>query len=394
MLCGCAVPRYTGRMDAQLHDMAVAPWLIWSALVCLVLAAVAFFGWRRAVLRLAAGAPALPWSSEAAQQTLEIARAQARASEQRLREVLDAVPAGLVLYDNQDRLVAINQEAALQYPYRGQEALLGTSFEDLMRRALRDGLVPDGVGREEEWLAMRLAGRGANTAAMQRHTEDGHWVHFFDNRTPSGYLVMTRLDIAPLVEKGLALERAHEQQLRLSMTDGLTGIANRRQFEQTLQGEWQRCARNQTRMSTLMIDIDHFKRYNDHFGHLTGDECLRQVARILTKCIKRAGELVARYDGEEFAVLLPGADAAEALRVAERCMLQLHNARIPHADSPVSPWLTVSIGVATKTAAPAVSPLTLLQAAEQAVAAAKAAGRARVESFEANQADRSAPASI
>ena len=394
MLCGCAVPRYTGRMDAQLHDMAVAPWLIWSALVCLVLAAVAFFGWRRAVLRLAAGAPALPWSSEAAQQTLEIARAQARASEQRLREVLDAVPAGLVLYDNQDRLVAINQEAALQYPYRGQEALLGTSFEDLMRRALRDGLVPDGVGREEEWLAMRLAGRGANTAAMQRHTEDGHWVHFFDNRTPSGYLVMTRLDIAPLVEKGLALERAHEQQLRLSMTDGLTGIANRRQFERTLQGEWQRCARNQTRMSTLMIDIDHFKRYNDHFGHLTGDECLRQVARILTKCIKRAGELVARYDGEEFAVLLPGADAAEALRVAERCMLQLHNARIPHADSPVSPWLTVSIGVATKTAAPAVSPLTLLQAAEQAVAAAKTAGRARVESFEANQADRSVPASI
>ena len=376
----------------ELHDLALARWLFWPALLCLVVGGFAVWGWRRAVLRLRAlvARPVVPLEGLA--QALLLAKAQLRASEQRLREVLDAVPAGVALYDNQDRLVAVNREAALQYPYRGKDNLVGTSFEDLMRRAVQEGRVPDAVGREEEWLAVRLAGRGTATAVLQRHADDGHWVHFFEHRTPSGYLVMTRLDVAPLVEKGLAVERANEQFLRLSTTDGLTGIANRRQFEQTLQGEWQRCARNQTRLSLLMIDIDHFKRYNDHHGHLTGDECLRQLARVLSMCVKRAGELVARYDGEEFAVLLPGADEAEALRVAQRCLLQVNNARIPHGDSPVSAWLTVSIGIATKIAAPAVSPLALLQAAGQAVIVAKSAGRARVELFDAQELD--APSSL
>ncbi len=375
-------------MDTPSQALAESSWLVWPVFVCLILAVFAVWGWRRAAVRLRvlAAAPPPP-AVDALVQELELARAQARASEQRLREVVEAVPVGLALYDNQDRLVTVNREAALQYPYRGNDPLIGTSFEDLMRRAVRAGLIPDAVGREEEWLAVRLASRGATAAVLQRHADDGQWVHFFENRTPSGYLVMTRLDIAPLVEKGLALERSNEQLLRLSTTDGLTGIANRRQFEQTLQGEWQRSARGQARLSLLMIDIDHFRRYNEHHGHLTGDECLRQVARVLTMCVKRSGELVARFDGEEFAVLLPGADAAEARRVAERCLLQIGNTRIPHGDSPVSPWLSVSIGVATAVAAPAVTPLALLQTAERAVAAAKAAGRARIELFDVQELD-------
>ena len=375
-------------MDTPSQALAESSWLVWPVFVCLILAVFAVWGWRRAAVRLRvlAAAPPPP-AVDALLQELELARAQARASEQRLREVVEAVPVGLALYDNQDRLVTVNREAALQYPYRGNDPLIGTSFEDLMRRAVRAGLIPDAVGREEEWLAVRLASRGATAAVLQRHADDGQWVHFFENRTPSGYLVMTRLDIAPLVEKGLALERSNEQLLRLSTTDGLTGIANRRQFEQTLQGEWQRSARGQARLSLLMIDIDHFRRYNEHHGHLTGDECLRQVARVLTMCVKRSGELVARFDGEEFAVLLPGADAAEARRVAERCLLQIGNTRIPHGDSPVSPWLSVSIGVATAVAAPAVTPLALLQTAERAVAAAKAAGRARIELFDVQELD-------
>ena len=375
-------------MDTPSQALAESSWLVWPVFVCLILAVFAVWGWRRAAVRLRvlAAAPPPP-AVDALVQELELARAQARASEQRLREVVEAVPVGLALYDNQDRLVTVNREAALQYPYRGNDPLIGTSFEDLMRRAVRAGLIPDAVGREEEWLAVRLASRGATAAVLQRHADDGQWVHFFENRTPSGYLVMTRLDIAPLVEKGLALERSNEQLLRLSTTDGLTGIANRRQFEQTVQGEWQRSARGQARLSLLMIDIDHFRRYNEHHGHLTGDECLRQVARVLTMCVKRSGELVARFDGEEFAVLLPGADAAEARRVAERCLLQIGNTRIPHGDSPVSPWLSVSIGVATAVAAPAVTPLALLQTAERAVAAAKAAGRARIELFDVQELD-------
>ena len=309
-------------------------------------------------------------------------RAQLRAADVRLREVIDAVPAGLAIYDNQDRLLLFNREVSRQYPYRGEQPVIGETYENLMRRALKESRIVDAVGREEEWLALRMAGRGALDTPMLRHTDDGHWVHFYEIRTPSGYLVMTRLDMTPMVEKGLALERANEQLLRLSTTDGLTGIANRRMFDQTLHAEWQRCARSHSSLSLLMIDIDHFKRYNDHYGHQTGDECLRQVARILLLCAKRSGELVARYGGEEFAILLPGTDASEAMVTAQRCLMQMESARIPHADSPVSPCLTVSIGVASMQVTPVESCSTLLQQADSALYCAKKAGRARVDLYD------------
>ena len=355
-------------------------WVLLAIFVlCALIAALAFVLLRTShrldlVSREAANS-ALP------QQELELARAQIRATELRLREVLDAIPAGIAIYDNQDRLVSYNQEVSRQYPYRGEGKVVGETYEDLLRRALAAGKIPDALGREEEWLALRMAGRGALNTPLLRHTDEGHWVHFYETRTPSGYLVMTRLDMTPMVEKGLALERANEQLLRLSTTDGLTGIANRRLFDQTLQNEWQRCARTQSHLSLLIIDIDHFKRYNERHGHLTGDECLRQVARILGLCVKRSGELVARYGGEEFAGLLPGADEAEARSVAQRCIHEMQNARIPHADAPVPPWLSVSIGVATVVAAPGESPATLVAHAESAMVKAKTAGRARFEVF-------------
>ena len=319
---------------------------------------------------------------------LDLARGRLRAAETRLREVIDAVPAGVAIYDNQDRLLIFNQEVAKQYPYRsdgidgGEGEVIGQTYEELMRRALVQGKIVDAVGREEEWLASRMAGRGALQTPLLRNTDDGHWVHFYEIRTPSGYLVMTRLDMTPMVEKGLALERANEQLLRLSTTDGLTGIANRRLFDQSLQTEWQRCARNHSPLSLLMIDIDHFKLYNDKYGHQTGDECLRQVARILVMCAKRSGELVARYGGEEFAILLPATDAADAMVIARRCLQELASARIPHADSPVSPWLTVSIGVAGMVAQPTETRGTLVMQADSAMYCAKKAGRARAEFYD------------
>ena len=227
-----------------------------------------------------------------------------------------------------------------------------------------------------------MGGRGSLSTPMLRHTDDGQWVHLYEIRTPSGYLVMTRLDMTPMVEKGLALEKANEQLLRLSTTDGLTGIANRRMFDHTLRAEWQRCARSQGDLSMLMIDIDHFKAYNDHYGHQTGDECLRQVARILAMCAKRSGELVARYGGEEFVILLPATDAQEAMAVAQRCLQEMHNARIPHADSPLSPWLSVSIGVASMQASHTELPAALTAQADNAMYCAKKAGRDRFEMFD------------
>jgi len=380
-------------MDSFSPDAAIIMWLAGIAVFGLLGFMLMTLAWWRAWRQLAQQQELAP-AGELLHAALDAARTQARAGEQRLREVLDAVPAALAVYDNQDRLVCVNRELSLQHPYRGHGVLVGTSFEELMRGALAGGLIPEAVGREEEWLALRLASRAGKGSALSRHADDGHWVQSYETRTPSGYLVMARLDIAPLVEKGLALERSNEQLLRLSTTDGLTGIANRRQFELTLQGEWQRSARSHARIALLMVDIDHFKRYNDHYGHLAGDECLRQVARLLGLCVKRSGELVSRFDGEEFAVLLPGVDAPEARRVAERCLHQLQAARIPHAGAPDVAWLSVSIGVASCVAAPGQAALRLVDDALHALANAKSAGRARVELLDPRADAVSLPAAL
>ncbi len=358
-----------------------APWLVVLGISGLAGSALMAQISRRAGRRLRQ-IPDAAGNEQKLRQEMEGVRAQLRAGEARLREVIDAVPAGLAIYDNQDRLLVFNEEVSRQYPYRSQSPVIGETYENLMRRALAEGRIADAVGREEEWLALRMAGRGALDTPLLRHTDDGHWVHFYEIRTPSGYLVMTRLDMTPMVEKGLALERANEQLLRLSTTDGLTGIANRRMFDQSLLTEWQRCSRNRSSLSLLMIDIDHFKRYNDHYGHQTGDECLRQVGRILVLCAKRSGELVARYGGEEFAILLPGTEAQEAMAIAQRCVQQLESARIPHADSPVSAWLSISVGVASLVGSPGALRSSLLEQADSALYCAKKAGRARADLYD------------
>jgi diguanylate cyclase (GGDEF)-like protein len=187
---------------------------------------------------------------------------------------------------------------------------------------------------------------------------------------------MARLDVTELVQKSMALERSNQQLELLSATDGLTGLANRRQFDQHLYSEWQRSLRSGQPISLLLIDIDHFKRYNDRYGHLAGDACLRQVAGILYDCAQRSGELVARYGGEEFALLLPGADDNVARTVAQRCMDEIAKARMPHEDSPVAEFLTCSIGVATVVAVPDLVPESLVRCADEALYRVKNNGRA------------------
>jgi diguanylate cyclase (GGDEF)-like protein len=356
------------------------PWMVVLGLAGLAGSlAMAWIVWRLARVQARQGDVSL--LVQGLERELEGSRSRLRASEARLREVLDAVPVGVAIYDNQDRLMAFNQEVARQYPYCGDQEVIGQTYEQLMHRTLAQGLIPEAVGREDEWLALRMAGRGASQTPMLRQSDDGQWVHSYEIRTPSGYLVMTRLDMTPMVEKGLALDKANEQLMRLSTTDGLTGIANRRQFDQTLQGEWQRCARNRSPLALLMIDIDHFKRYNDTYGHQTADECLRQVARILVMCAKRSGELVARYGGEEFAILLPVTDAEDAMAIGRRCVQEIANARIPNAEAPLSPWLSISVGVASMVASPGETRATLVMQADSAMYCAKKAGRARAEFY-------------
>ena len=129
--------------------------------------------------------------------------------------------------------------------------------------------------------------------------------------------------------------------------DSVTGIPNRRAFNLQLQTEWDRGIRSRSQLSILMIDVDHFKAYNDHYGHTQGDDCLAAVGRVLERCMKRPGDFIARYGGEEFVLLLPDTDQRGARHVAQRCCDEIAGAQIPHVVSEVTPHITVSVGTAT-----------------------------------------------
>lgn len=174
-------------------------------------------------------------------------------------------------------------------------------------------------------------------------------------------------------------EKAMEEQLlRMVLSDALTGVQNRRAFDQTLRSEWRRCTRALEPLSVIMIDIDDFKRFNDTFGHLVGDDALCAVARAVTGSLHRAGDVLARFGGEEFALVLPGLDAAGAVVVAERLLEAVRTVTVRQAAG----WqLSVSVGTATWAPGhPETKAVQLLTRADQALYAAKHAGKDRAVS--------------
>lgn len=195
-------------------------------------------------------------------------------------------------------------------------------------------------------------------------------------------LVATLKETERILEQRVAerteqLEQANRRLNALSITDGLTGIANRRHFDTVLAEEWRRMGRLKQPLALAMIDIDWFKKYNDHYGHQAGDSCLVTVAAILTENIGRTGDLVARYGGEEFAFIAPAIDEAGALAVAQKVGSAISTRGIPHAQSPFT-HITASIGVASIIPSEEMEPQALIQLADEALYQAKESGRNRV----------------
>jgi diguanylate cyclase (GGDEF)-like protein len=174
------------------------------------------------------------------------------------------------------------------------------------------------------------------------------------------------------------LETVNRALQYLATYDSLTEVRNRRLFNEYLNTEWRRLAREEAPLSLIMCDIDYFKLYNDTYGHQAGDECLRQVAAVLQQSVKRSADLVARYGGEEFAVVLPNTDANGAACVAEIIRDRVRDLRIVHAKSAVSEYVTLSLGVACCIPAPMSQPETLIAIADEALYRAKKTGRDRV----------------
>lgn len=164
-----------------------------------------------------------------------------------------------------------------------------------------------------------------------------------------------------------------------ALTDGLTGVANRRRFDDALQLEWRHCQRRRSPLAVLMIDIDHFKLFNDCYGHQAGDRCLRAVGEALQAAFRRPYDLVARYGGEEFVCLMPECSLSDARTMAEEAVLAVRRLAIPHERSPTAPIVTISAGIAACVPGePGEAPERLMQLADAALYGAKRQGRNRV----------------
>jgi len=190
--------------------------------------------------------------------------------------------------------------------------------------------------------------------------------------------------ISPIVVKSrvathLRLKLQTDLLRSIGLTDGMTGIANRRRFDDTLDQQWRTCERDQKPLSLIILDVDFFKPYNDHYGHLMGDQCLKTIARTLEKNIRRPTDLVARYGGEEFACILPTTDSVGALNRALELLKAVRDLKIEHASSDVAPEITISAGVATLIPVRSNSLVDLLGLADKALYLAKEGGRSQVQ---------------
>ena len=204
-------------------------------------------------------------------------------------------------------------------------------------------------------------------------------VHVVRNNGEVEALVGFMFDISERKKNEEQLLRLQRELEALSFTDGLTGVANRRRFDTALEQEWANAQRTGEPLSMVLLDIDFFKQYNDGYGHLLGDDCLKQVAACLAGVANRPRDVFARIGGEEFVWLLPDTHEPAALRVAELCRRRVHGLQIPHKASTISPSITLSLGVATARPSQQAQSRSLVGFVDDLLYRAKGLGRDRAE---------------
>lgn len=303
----------------------------------------------------------------------------ARELAERTRAQKELQLADAVVRNTEEGVMVLSQDMNIESVNPAFERITGYSLSEALGKAppmLRDttlqtkGLVDsirNSLQSGGKWEGMLPAQRRDGTPYPQDtmvnavRSEDGAIEHY------------------AVVFRDATQQRALEDRLRmLSATDGLTGIANRRLFDETLEREWQRGMRGRSSLCLILADIDHFKRFNDSYGHVAGDEALKKVAVALRDCLHRGGDFLARYGGEEFAIILPVTDRDQALTIAERLRQCVFNLGIKHQSAGDTGCITISLGIARRVPDASQSPRDLIVAADGALYQAKHAGRNRV----------------
>ncbi len=313
-------------------------------------------------------------------------------SEQRYRSVFEGASDLIFLTTPQGRIVDVNPACMAIFGY-AREEMLASSITDFyvdsrQREKFRQAIESTGMVDGFEVVMRRKDGEQieAVLTANLRRDAQGEIVGYQGIlRDVTAQKQSERLREAysqelerQVRERTQALSEANEKLQRLSDCDGLTGIANRRKFDAVLENEWNRSRRNASPLTLIMLDVDHFKAYNDHLGHHMGDECLRRIALAIAAVAKRAGDLAARYGGEEFAVILPGLAGESALNAAVNLCASIQKLAIAHEKSPTAQEVTVSIGVASCVPSGARHAESLVHCADANLYRAKRQGRNRV----------------
>jgi diguanylate cyclase (GGDEF)-like protein/PAS domain S-box-containing protein len=315
--------------------------------------------------------------------SISIVFANLRQTQTELRKI--AALHKLVVDNSRDAIVLGDLDGTRTYVSPGIKALTGWEPKDLVGKVLRDAIHPADLADVEMAMRALRAGSEGGTLEYRERKRDGDyfWAEgslrvYRDPATgrPIGFLNLVR-DITERKRSQEHLQSAYRAMESLVVVDALTGIANRRRFDEVLATEWRRALREGEKLSLLLIDADHFKRYNDTYGHVRGDSCLKQIAEAAMDVVLRPGDLVSRYGGEEFAVVLPGTDEAGAKAVAEDICLAVRNRRLPHEGN--APGIvTVSVGCTTMVPQRGKTPQDLIESADQALYRAKGRGRNRV----------------
>jgi len=308
----------------------------------------------------------------------KIAEEKLQKSEARYRFIVEAANEGIMILKPDLKISFVNCKLSSMLGYEMEE-LLGLSFKSL--------LFEEHLSDLDVQMKERQQGKDALYERYLRKKDGSkHWVIISakalmdeEGNYTGSFAMLTDIHARKLLEK--QLKKAIKKLEVLSNEDGLTKLANRRYFDEALSLEYARLSQNRAKLSFIMIDIDFFKGFNDSYGHLAGDDCLRQVAKVLASSIFRPEDLVARYGGEEFICMLPETSIEDAGMIAEKMRASVENLHICHKDSKASDYVTISLGIATIQCTPSHQVSETIRNADKALYQAKANGRNRIEIY-------------